>query len=164
MKKMRTAWIAAVLAAALLLAGCGAVDEAGRHEIYRIYEGNSGDWNLRVRLWVEHDGSMLLPADLQTEDSGTYTRTYWAVTYHGDKSEEELGITELEVGDESWNENWRAGESGGYFDFSTENSWVSDKSYTNGIDVGNSDACYALLTDIDGHTIRIDAPLTRSKG
>lgn len=151
------------IALVLLLTGCGA---DARREIYRVYEGRGGDWTLEVRLWVEHNGSVLLPKDLMSDDSGVWTRTYWAITYHGDESDEELGIIRMEVRDtgnsESWSERREAGSA--YFEFQTGNSWVSDNSYTNGIQVGDAPACQALLTDTDGNTIIIDAPLVKTKG
>lgn len=159
MKKRLTGLVAA-LAVLLLLAGCGA---DARHEIYRVCEGRNGDWTLEVRRWVERDGWMLLPADLQSDDSGVWTRTYWEIAYHGKKSAAELNVTRLEVSGENWSHSSEIGDEE-YLGFDTGHSWVSDNSASSGINVGNSEACYALLTDADGHTIRIDAPLTRSKG
>ena len=156
--------LAGILAVALLLlGGCGA---DARHEIYRVYEGQNEDWTLEVRLWVEYNKSVLLPKDFVSDDSGVWTRTYWKITYHGDDSEEKLGITRIEVGDASNFESWSEGREAGsdYLEFEDGSGWASHNSYTNGNQVGDSEACYALLTDKDGNTIRIDAPLTKSKG
>ena len=162
--KKRIIGIIAALAVLMLLAGCGA---DARHEIYRVYQGRNGDWTLEVRLWVVYQGSPLLPADLQSDDNGTHTRTYWKLEYHGEKSAEELGIVRIEVGDtgldESWEHSLQRGDSP-WLDFRRDHYWLDDNSYTNGIDVGDSEACYATLTDTDGGTVSIEAPLTKSKG
>jgi len=153
--------LAGVIAAALLLlAGCGADT---RHEIYRVHAGQNGDWTLEVRRWVEFNNSVLLPEDLKPDESRLYTRTYWKIEYHGDKAVDELSITKLEVSGENWSQSLEIAEEE-YLSFDTENSWGNDNSYTYGINVGDSEACYALLTDTDGNTIRIDAPLVKSKG
>ena len=152
--------LAGILAAALLLlGGCGA---DARHEIYRVYEGRNGDWALEVRRWVEYNKSVLLPKDLVADDSGVWTRTYCRIEYQGEKTEAELGITRLVVKGDNWTHTSEITDEE-YINFDSENSWVSTNSSTNGINVEDSEACYALLTDTDG-TIRIDAPLAKSKG
>jgi hypothetical protein len=156
--------VTAVLAALLLLAGCRA---DSRHEIYRVYQGQNGDWTLEVRLWVVYNDSPLLPADLEPDDSGTYTRTYWKLEYHGDMTEEELHVIRTDVGSDGISGGWSYGtESGGGspLEFDKDKYWLDDNSYTNGIDVGDAEACYAIVTDADGRTVRIDAPLTKTKG
>ncbi len=152
--------VGVIAVALLLLGGCGA---DARHEIYRVHEGRNGNWTLEVRRWVEYRGSMLLPKDIKPDDGGLYTRTFWEITYHGEKDVAELGITKLEVSYENWSSSIEISDEE-YLVFDTINSWVSTNSYTNGIDLDDSEECYAMLTDTDGNTIRIDAPLAKSKG
>ncbi len=152
--------LAGVIAAAiLLLAGCGA---DARHEVYRVHEGRNGDWTLEVRRWVEYRGSMLLPNSLTYMDSETYTYVTWRLEYHGSGDIDDCDIAWYRV--EAQNYGWEMGDGKdelGYYDF--ENGWT-DKGRSSGIELYDYEECYAILTDTDGNTIRIDAPLVKSKG
>ena len=151
--------LAGILAAALLLGGCGA---DARHEIYRVHEGRNGDWTLEVRRWVEYRGSMLLPNNLTYMDSETYTYVTWRLEYHGSGDIDDCHIAWYRV--EAQNYGWEMGNGKdelGYYDF--ENGWTG-KGDSPGIELYDDEECYAILTDTDGNTIRIDAPMTKSKG
>ena len=151
--------VGVIAVALLLLLGCGA---DARHEIYRVHEGRNGNWTLEVRRWVEYRGSMLLPNNLTYMDGETYTYVTWRLEYHGAGDIEDCHIASLEVN--AQNVDWGKGSESGeinYYDF--ENGWT-DKDHSSGIEIYDYEECYAMLTDTDGNTIRIDAPLAKSKG